>query len=994
LLTNQLPAEFRKHLIIMCKTSRSGCVNQKLPGLFLVFLLFSMSTLCQTTNWTGAVSALWSNPANWTNGVPQANSEAYVPWLPASAHQPIINVNTVFRKLTMNSNPNTVLVADGIQVTITGTISIGYSATFNVGNGAVTINGYVSTGGNLRLNNGTLTFVNGFSHNSGSAFNIDGTGTLNIGTSSNPVDFDLGGGNYFNLNNGNMNVYGDFSMNGGSTFNVSGGILNIMGTTAITGNSDLYAGDGTIKFNGNVSMNGGGTLNAESSELIINCNTWNTSGGGTFNPGTSTAVFSTDTQITGNDVTFYNMELEGDATVTSNVNMLILNTLMVDGELIVIPGKTLDVVGEISGSGSTSSNRPFIITILINSLNSITVVFNQPLDPVTAQTASNYRVQDSLGNLINNPTNPVLGGGNREVTLTLGFSIQENVKYYLRVNNVKNTSNQAVSPNHLKMFGIFGDPNRWVWTGNTDTDWNKPANWNKSSIPSATAQVLIPQRPNKPLINNLQVTVLSIEIQPNSSLTIGSTGKLSVTGSVNNQPGVTGLIIESSSAGTGSFICNQAGLSATVKRYIPGAAESWHMLSSPMESQTISPAFTPSGTYGDGTGYALYYWHEPDTSWIYFNHPASWAATHGSANFIPGRGYMVAYQQPNPTLVFSGQLNHGNVSLPVTRSPGMGDPFGANIMGNPFPSSIDWKAATGWTRNTLDTRAGAYCFWIWNETALNYGVYSSGAISDVGTLGVTRYIPPMQGFFVSASQTGTVSLDNSVRVHNGAGNWLKQGEELISKVKFSVAEISGNSSDEISIEFGHTDIDGARKLFSFVEGAPALSLPYDDDQYSLRLLNQIDHDPVIPVCFRAGKSGNYLLKATFEPSLFEMLELEDLFTGKFHDFKQNAIYDFTARQADDSRRFVLHLKNGNYPNPHDDIPANVYVIQSKLFVDLTLLGADRDYQLTLFDLNGRAVFTQTIKGGDVYSFEPNLVSNIYIARITGQEGVKTVKLFF
>ena len=91
------------------------------------------------------------------------------------------------------------------------------------------------------------------------------------------------------------------------------------------------------------------------------------------------------------------------------------------------------------------------------------------------------------------------------------------------------------------------------------------------------------------------------------------------------------------------------------------------------------------------------------------------------------------------------------MSVPVTKTTGVGAVFGSNQLGNPYPSSIDWKAG-GWNRNSLQQTAGGYSVWIWNDTAYNYGVYNSAAIGDMGTLGVTRYIAPTQGFFVQAAQ--------------------------------------------------------------------------------------------------------------------------------------------------------------------------------------------------------------------------------------------------
>lgn len=45
------------------------------------------------TTWTGQVSHLWSEGANWTNGVPSMGVHAYIPKMDSSANAPLISTN-------------------------------------------------------------------------------------------------------------------------------------------------------------------------------------------------------------------------------------------------------------------------------------------------------------------------------------------------------------------------------------------------------------------------------------------------------------------------------------------------------------------------------------------------------------------------------------------------------------------------------------------------------------------------------------------------------------------------------------------------------------------------------------------------------------------------------------------------------------------------------------------------------------------------------------
>jgi hypothetical protein len=536
-----------------------------------------------------------------------------------------------------------------------------------------------------------------------------------------------------------------------------------------------------------------------------------------------------------------------------------------------------------------------------------------------------------------------------------------------------------------------------VWTGDIDTAWENPGNWSSGNIPVPNDNVRIPNQTNQPVISST-VAISSMTIQPNSEVTIASDGALTVTGSINNMAGPSGLIINSDENGTGSLIHTNNDVQASFQRYVHGEAQAWHMLSSPMTNQEISGDFTPSGTYGDGTGYDFYTWYEPDTSWVYLlniDFAPNWLTANGSNNFVPGRGYLVSYQQANPTLTFSGTLNNDILNIGMTRSPGDTSLFGANLAGNPYPSSIDWKATSGWDRSTLELSGDGYDIWIWNDEANNYGVYNSASATDVGTLGVTRYIAPTQGFFVSAVQSGNLTVNNSVRVHAGADNWLKTTALFTKKIALKVISESGFGTDEVLLEFSENHLKGGTpKKFSFVNTAPSLYLPDNKINYSTRQFADVDGYPVIPLCFKAGKTDTYTLSATFETYMFETLILEDKLTGKKYNLLENPIVTFSSGFKDAPQRFVIHLKEGNYANPHDELPARIYAHHSTLYFDMQLLQQSDTYEIEIFDIMGRSAHRQSVHGGGMNSFQFPHLSGVFIVRLSGNNSIINQKVYF
>jgi len=82
-------------------------------------------------------------------------------------------------------------------------------------------------------------------------------------------------------------------------------------------------------------------------------------------------------------------------------------------------------------------------------------------------------------------------------------------------------------------------------------------------------------------------------------------------------------------------------------------------------------------------------------------------------------------------------LNNGSITYPLTNTAGQGEGF--NMAGNPYPCTIDWKAASGWNCSNVTPT-----IYTWNGTT--YATYNK--LTDAQINGGTRYIAPMQGVFV------------------------------------------------------------------------------------------------------------------------------------------------------------------------------------------------------------------------------------------------------
>ncbi|WP_321438017.1 SBBP repeat-containing protein [uncultured Bacteroides sp.] len=662
-----------------------------------------------------------------------------------------------------------------------------------------------------------------------------------------------------------------------------------------------------------------------------------------------------------------------------------------NGILMVENGNTVLTTGDLVDVGSELSliltpNPGFYISAYTvngaaSTSQSFTVAGNTIINSGYASTVTVHELSGYTINLYNN----IIWNNNAEATnknlsdnntnhIALDPLFTSSTNYYLqkmsaacnsgdnsKISLTKDIAGCTRRVSALVNKGAYEQAVRFILPG----EWTSASNWYQNNISVAGDYTTIEANAN--IGAGVNAEALNLEIFPNNaSVTIQPTATLTVGGLINNA-GSSGLIINSTSAGTGSLIHTSDNVPATVKRYIDGAAASWHFLSSPVIGQNITGAWKPAGTYGDGTGYDLYVWNEPTSCWIYNLNTTvtpTWPSVHPQSSFVSGRGYLYAVQETNPTKTFIGNLGNGTIVNEITAS-ALGKYNGFNLLGNPYPSSIDWKTEAGFTRDILYNNGGGYDIWVWSSTANNYGVYNSAYSSDDGTNNVTRYIAPMQGFFVRAASAGMFSINNASRTNFGASIWTKGFKITEPKLSLSVTSAAGLGSDEVLYTFDKVfDEGGAIKLFSPVKTAPSLYLTANDGNYSTCHLADSIGSRELPIQFKAGNAGSYTLKCSNTERGINNIILKDCLTGTVTDITSSREYSFTATTDNNVSRFVLYL-NSKTTDILTDICAKVYMSSGNLVIDL--LGLEGNYNTLISDTSGRIVSQMNLTGGEKYS---------------------------
>lgn len=513
----------------------------------------------------------------------------------------------------------------------------------------------------------------------------------------------------------------------------------------------------------------------------------------------------------------------------------------------------------------------------------------------------------------------------------------------------------------------------------TDKDWNKISNWQlvcegwtdpqpATELPSSNPEMIDDIIVAKDLDATSNYIVKDVELLADVTLKITSTGALEIIGDIANTD-ENALIVDADINGTGSLVHNSDDVKAKVNCYVDNSSISrnwsadWHFISSPVANQAIE-SFIPTEE-----NYDFYSWSEFNSTWNNQkkdNSTTNDFYTDNGFDFAKGRGYLVAYENEGYKK-FLGTLNNGDVTYPLSCSTDgefVTEKYtGFNLLGNPYPSYIDWEAE-GWTRDMLELQT----VWIYDDDVNNYITYTLGGVA---TNGGSQYIAPCQGFFVKALTPGDFVMTNDIRTKSKSA-FRKDNDENIFKVRVNGA----SGQDEIAVVIG--DNDDVFKMFSLNESAPSLYINKGVGNYTVVY---IDDEKSLPLNFEAGSMSRYTISLSEIGNEFDNIILEDKQTGAKVNL-QTESYTFIHSEDNDSDRFVLSFVNKQQTTDNSHF---AYINNGEIIID----DINGNVQINIYDVTGRCVFSRD----DVHSVQTNgYSSGVYIIQKIDDKGIETQKI--
>lgn len=508
------------------------------------------------------------------------------------------------------------------------------------------------------------------------------------------------------------------------------------------------------------------------------------------------------------------------------------------------------------------------------------------------------------------------------------------------------------------------------------------------------------------------------------SVTTNITGTVTQSGTA-SLAATAGLVLKSSASSTARIATLTSGSAITgtitAERYIPANGRRWRFLSSPVVGGTSLQWRDNAGSNaGKGiiitgvtgtvdatvTNPSAVLYNEASTNGG-TNINAKWEAIDGNTTLVNGKGYRVYVRGDRTstnlnttntvtTISVSGTYPSTPVTIPVTYNPTLGN--GWNLVGNPYPSPIDWNAASGWTKTNLSNTV-----WIWNPTTNSYGSFDG----TTNTNSVTRYIASGQAFFIQTTGASPVlSIDEAVKVSNSPSNMFKTAER--NSLRMHLIK-DATESDEAVVRF----MDGKSDEFKYIEDvAKPLMNPnvnvssyFGADKYSM--VNYLDlksmNAKVVPLAAWVSAEGTYTLKFNQVQSFDNDINvyLKDNYNNTITDLRVNDNYSFNIDSKPESTldgRLELIFVNKTssvesvlagrkatlsvYPNPATDV-LNVEILNANF----------KNSVVTVYNVSGVEVMSVDMIGNKKALDVEKLTSGAYLLKVSNTENgyTNTVK---
>jgi len=591
--------------------------------------------------------------------------------------------------------------------------------------------------------------------------------------------------------------------------------------------------------------------------------------------------------------------------------------------------------------------------------------------------------------------------------------LDQNTEYFYVVRAVNGT---AVTP----------DSNEIDVTTNTGIVWNGTA-WSNGTGPTASedAEIIGAYNINQSFeVNNLTIVGDgSLAIQNNQDVTVHgdlvtfADNKLVLENDAN-------LVQKKAGADT-----NPNNFSILAKRFALLPTAGYTFWSSPVSGQNLysfSDGYDPAGgASGNGTPWNRFYVYNEATDY-FVTKITNEIELNSTSTFETGRGYAIKGKNtfgntipyPTTTFNFTGKVNNGQLfsqALNNSCTVEAGCEKGYNLVGNPYPSSIDFEAlynansekifatAYFWTNNdiTATQQAGT------NYTGNNYAIYNlsggTGAVDPDPNQGNGSEIPNGiiklgQGFIVKAKVAGkgqSLEFNNSMRLGYNP-DAIFYNSKKADKNRFWLTLTSpANVSNTILVAYmpeATNDFEINYDGELFVIGSDSFYSILGSRKLAIQGKADFNVDDKVTLGNVYSKNGEYKISIKDKDGIFksgQSIYLKDKVLNKIVNLSQGD-YTFQGVKGTDATRFEIVYKE-------DAVLATDSVTKSNFNVykdgnDYVVISSNKLGRVDVYDTAGRLMRSVNTNETTVRIDASAFSNGVYILKAENSGDMKTKKV--
>ena len=401
----------------------------------------------------------------------------------------------------------------------------------------------------------------------------------------------------------------------------------------------------------------------------------------------------------------------------------------------------------------------------------------------------------------------------------------------------------------------------------------------------------------------------------------------------------------------------------------------------------------------------------------------NWLNESSSNTMVLGKGYII--RGPNNfdpvatsvyTASFNGIPNNGNISIPINGTSGT-----FNLIGNPYPSSID--AELLYEDNNLLINPNFY-FWSHNTpftgyiySSNDYAIYNAVIGAGIGTsqyalsagggntnpADLYRYIASEQGFFVQGLGTGNLFFKNTQRVAGSNNVFFKNtlpnaasNSILSDKIWLNLSGSLGLFKQQLICY-----VPGASNEYDSLYDAKSLNANSFIDFYSLTSQSDkcaiqsrvapFNNQDSVSLGYSASTACNLSISIDHFDGDFnnQDIYLADNYLGVYTNLKQEP-YNFSTATGTFDSRFTLQYTTPSLmvPQHEKNTDVLVYSKDNKVFIDAL---HDTIVSIEIFDVLGRTIILDENLNTSSKIYEVSNSNTILLVSIKLSSGIKVVK---